>query len=204
MSFSCRRLSRRLSHLCSARLSPLCSRRPLPLFPSSSPSVPVVSLSSLFLLPSFAYSLCSLPVDCLLPLFPSPSIAYSLCSRRRRLLTSILSSHSLCLFQMIVYASCLQGSDPVRLFDKRINAKRASKILELCILHLAMSEITVVGTRHQIVINEAIDLAKRFCDGAAPRIINGCLNTFIKGLIETKSPVEPKQQVSVEAVKSLT
>ncbi|KAM7259758.1 hypothetical protein ACFE04_015499 [Oxalis oulophora] len=80
----------------------------------------------------------------------------------------------------------------------------ASKILELCILHLAMSEITVVGTRHQIVINEVVDLAKRFCDGAAPRIINGCLNTFIKGLIETKSPVEPKQQVSVEAVKSLT
>ncbi|KAM7263993.1 hypothetical protein ACFE04_001676 [Oxalis oulophora] len=201
---------------------------------------------------------------------------------------------------MIVYASCLQGSDPVRLFDKRINAKRepgyefdksslldynhmsfggppltvdtieeandlertihnqsaieaeilsappklvystlllrftrkllvsvaerwdshvliidqivpenwknepASKILELCILHLAMSEITVVGTRHQIVINEAVDLAKRFCDGAAPRIINGCLGTFIKGLIETESPVEPKQQVSVEAVKSLT
>lgn len=26
--------------------------------------------------------------------------------------------------------------------------------MELCILHLAMSEITVVGTRHQIVINE--------------------------------------------------
>lgn len=31
----------------------------------------------------------------------------------------------------------------------------AGRILELSILHLAMSEITVVGTRHQIVINEA-------------------------------------------------
>ncbi|XP_021692464.1 uncharacterized protein LOC110673638 isoform X2 [Hevea brasiliensis] len=58
--------------------------------------------------------------------------------------------------------------------------KPAGRILEFCILHLAMSEIVVLGTRHQIVINEAIDLAKRFCDGAAPRIINGCLRTFVK------------------------
>ncbi|CAJ1939709.1 unnamed protein product [Sphenostylis stenocarpa] len=58
----------------------------------------------------------------------------------------------------------------------------AGKILELCILHLAMSEMSVLETRHQIVINEAVDLAKRFCDGAAPRIINGCLRTFFREL----------------------
>lgn len=89
--------------------------------------------------------------------------------------------------------------------------------MELCILHLAMSEIEVLGTSHRIVINEvgrsylstfmlnctshtsaylcnlticycfdsfffnkAVDLAKRFCDGAAPRIINGCLRTYVK------------------------
>lgn len=56
----------------------------------------------------------------------------------------------------------------------------AGRILELSILHLAMSEISFLGTRHQIVINEAVDLAKRFCDGAAPRIINGCLRTFVE------------------------
>ncbi|KAJ8770140.1 hypothetical protein K2173_011235 [Erythroxylum novogranatense] len=177
---------------------------------------------------------------------------------------------------LIVYAACLEGSDPVRLFEKRMNARRepgyefdkaslleynhmsfggppvttqtieeandlvrtdeqesaieaevlsappklvysklllrftrkllvatvdkwdshvlvidkvvppewknepTGRILELCILHLAMSEIAVLGTRHQIVINEAVDLAKRFCDGSAPRIINGCLRTFVK------------------------
>ncbi|XP_050219911.1 uncharacterized protein LOC126670261 [Mercurialis annua] len=58
----------------------------------------------------------------------------------------------------------------------------AGRILEFCVLHLAMSEISVVGTRHQIVINEAVDLAKRFCDGAAPRVINGCLRTFVKDI----------------------
>ncbi|XXG73778.1 hypothetical protein AAC387_Pa07g2628 [Persea americana] len=56
----------------------------------------------------------------------------------------------------------------------------ASRILEPCLLHLAMSEITAVGTRYQIVINETVDLAKRFCDGTAPRIINGCLRPFVK------------------------
>lgn len=176
----------------------------------------------------------------------------------------------------IAYAACLEGSDPVRLFEKRVNAKRepgyefnkstlmeyshmnfagdavstqteeeakemlkiveresaieaevlsappklvysklilrltkkmlvavvegwdkhvtvidkvappnwkdepAGRILEFCILHLAMSEISILGTRHQIVINEAVDLAKRFCDGTAPRTINGCLRTFVK------------------------
>ncbi|KNA10560.1 hypothetical protein SOVF_143190 [Spinacia oleracea] len=56
----------------------------------------------------------------------------------------------------------------------------AGRILEFSILHLAMSEISAVGTRHQIVINEAVDLAKRFCDGSAPRVINGCLRTFVQ------------------------
>ncbi|OMO57821.1 NusB/RsmB/TIM44 [Corchorus olitorius] len=197
---------------------------------------------------------------------------------------------------LIVYASCLEGSDPIRLFEKRINATRepgyefdkasllqynhmsfggppvttqsveeadellrsdeqdsaieaevlsappklvysklilrfarkllvavvekwdshvlvidkvapsnwknepAGRILELCILHLAMSEINVLGTRHQIVINEAVDLAKRFCDGAAPRVINGCLRTFVKDHTGTNiaQASDSKQEVPVE------
>ncbi|PON95627.1 NusB antitermination factor [Trema orientale] len=192
----------------------------------------------------------------------------------------------------IIYAACLEGSDPIRLFEKRINARRepgyefdkasllqynhmsfggppvtvetveeedelkqiddkesaieaevlaappkmvysklilrltrkflvavvdqwdshvividkvvppnwkdepAGKILELCILHLAMSEISVLRTRHQIVINEAVDLAKRFCDGAAPRIINGCLRTFVRNIEDSGLPLalEDKQK----------
>ncbi|XP_065880014.1 uncharacterized protein [Euphorbia lathyris] len=73
----------------------------------------------------------------------------------------------------------------------------AGRILEFCILHLAMSEISVLETRHQIVINEAVDLAKRFCDGAAPRIINGCLRTFANDLSanNTAYTTEPNGQV---------
>ncbi|KAL9459026.1 hypothetical protein AB3S75_007840 [Citrus x aurantiifolia] len=73
----------------------------------------------------------------------------------------------------------------------------AGRILELSILHLAMSEITVVGTRHQIVINEAVDLAKRFCDGAAPRVINGCLRTFVRNLEGTANTEASKASKEV-------
>ncbi|CAA7025379.1 unnamed protein product [Microthlaspi erraticum] len=75
----------------------------------------------------------------------------------------------------------------------------AGRILEFSILHLAMSEMAVLETRHPIVINEAVDLAKRFCDGSAPRIINGCLRTFVKDRAATSTPqaLESKQQVSV-------
>lgn len=34
---------------------------------------------------------------------------------------------------------------------------------------------------------KAVDLAKRFCDGRAPRIINGCLRTFVKQRSEKDS-----------------
>ncbi|KAI3798258.1 hypothetical protein L1987_33529 [Smallanthus sonchifolius] len=170
----------------------------------------------------------------------------------------------------IIYAACLEGSDPVRLFERRVNARReadelmrvdekaseveaevlsappklvysklilrftrkllvavaerwdshvlvidkvapqnwknepAGRILELSILHLAMSEIDVLGTRHQIVINEAVDLAKRFCDGSAPRIVNGCLRTFIKdvkgnGVALTPDPKTQKETISTDS-----
>ncbi|KAI3450927.1 hypothetical protein Pfo_007592 [Paulownia fortunei] len=194
---------------------------------------------------------------------------------------------------MILYAACLDGSDPVRLFEKRLNARRetgyefdkeslmeydhmsfggppvttetaeeadeilrnnqkesdieaevlsappklvysklilrftrkllvavaekwdsnvlaidkvappnwknepAGRILEFSVLHLAMSEIAVLGTRHQIVINEAVDLAKRFCDGAAPRIINGCLRTFVKELNQNGEAENVKIKLTV-------
>ncbi|KAJ3674773.1 hypothetical protein LUZ60_005389 [Juncus effusus] len=67
-----------------------------------------------------------------------------------------------------------------RIIPQNWKNEPASRIIELCILHISMAEIASQGTKHQIVINEAVDLAKRFCDGKAPRVINGCLRTFVK------------------------
>ncbi|KAK4762669.1 hypothetical protein SAY86_008437 [Trapa natans] len=80
----------------------------------------------------------------------------------------------------------------------------AARILEFCILHLAMSEISVLGTRHQIVINEAVDLAKRFCDGDAPRIINGCLRSFLKGTEAAPSSHTPHVVAEEMTAKALS
>lgn len=76
----------------------------------------------------------------------------------------------------------------------------AGRILELCIMHIAMAEIVVLGTRYQVVINEAIDLAKRFCDGASPRIINGCLRSFIvKKEIVAKIPSQSLRESQLQS-----
>lgn len=39
---------------------------------------------------------------------------------------------------------------------KLVQNEPAGRILELSILHLAMADISVLGTRHQIVINEVL------------------------------------------------
>ncbi|KAM0822872.1 hypothetical protein ACQ4PT_071232 [Festuca glaucescens] len=67
-----------------------------------------------------------------------------------------------------------------------------ARIIELCILHIAMAEMTSRGTPHKVAINEAVDLAKRFCDGGAPRIINGCLRTYVKDHINN-GPSQPAE-----------
>ena len=33
---------------------------------------------------------------------------------------------------VILYAACLEGSDPIRLFEKRINARRGTHVFDLC------------------------------------------------------------------------
>ncbi|XP_027072156.1 uncharacterized protein [Coffea arabica] len=258
--------------------SPACSRTPNPLLALRSPSALAIDFDDHQLIQESSNT--SL----------SPSSTATSPRDTHNMLPKIDKSGRFCspraareLALLILYASCLEGSDPVRLFEKRINARRepgydfdkeslveynhmsfagppvtantleeadelllhdqkeseieaevlsappklvysklilrftrkllvavaekwdshvfvidkvappnwknepAARILELSILHLAMSEIAVLGTRHQIVINEAVDLAKRFCDGAAPRIINGCLRTFIKDLQGTSA-----------------
>lgn len=52
-------------------------------------------------------------------------------------------------------------------------------MVQLCILHMAMAEMVKMGTSPRIVIDEAVELTKRFSDGAAARIVNGCLGKFV-------------------------
>ena len=56
----------------------------------------------------------------------------------------------------------------------RINA------LDKCILRLALYEIRFTETPVKIVLNEAIEIAKKYSSDDAPKFINGILNAFIK------------------------
>lgn len=53
---------------------------------------------------------------------------------------------------------------------------------------------TVISYLMHMIVLKAVDLAKRFCDGAAPRIINGCLRTFVKHLEQTRlAEISPRK-----------
>lgn len=62
-------------------------------------------------------------------------------------------------------------------------------LLQICILQMALAEIETSETPPGVVVNETVELAKRFCDLAAPRIINGCLGSYIRRRkIQGKAP----------------
>ncbi|GAB2228349.1 hypothetical protein Droror1_Dr00010184 [Drosera rotundifolia] len=112
----------------------------------------------------------------------------------------VYNKYMLRLSRKMVIAVREKWNDHVAIIDKivPVNWKNepVGRILEVSILHLAMSEISVLGSGHPIAINEAVHLAKRFCDGAAPRVINGCLRSFIK-LLEVRSEKMARNQKKI-------
>ncbi|KAK4763606.1 hypothetical protein SAY87_013044 [Trapa incisa] len=179
---------------------------------------------------------------------------------------------------MVAYAACLEGSDPVRLYEKRMNMRREpgyefdeaslleynhmsfggppvttnsaeeadelmqedekESAIEAEVLSappkLVYSKLILRFTRkllvamvdqwdtHVVVINrvappnwkakydvigtlfKAVDLAKRFCDGDAPRIINGCLRSFLKGTEAAPSSHTPHVVAEEMTAKALS
>lgn len=67
--------------------------------------------------------------------------------------------------------------------SKNLNAKwkidRISKV-DLSILKIAIYEIIYVKLPYKIVINEAVELAKKYSDDSSPSFVNGVLASIIK------------------------
>lgn len=59
-------------------------------------------------------------------------------------------------------------------------AQPKGALLQICVLQMALAEIEATDVPPRVVVNEAVELSKRFCDLAAPRIINGCLGSYIR------------------------
>lgn len=68
-------------------------------------------------------------------------------------------------------------------------AQPKGALLQICILQMALAEIETTDVPPGVVVNETVELSKRFCDLAAPRIINGCLGSYLRRRkIDTKTP----------------
>jgi transcription antitermination protein NusB len=56
------------------------------------------------------------------------------------------------------------------------------------ILRLAVAEMTYLGIEHQVAINEAVELSKRYSDDEGRRLINGILRRVVQSLGIPSSP----------------
>ncbi len=76
--------------------------------------------------------------------------------------------------------------------------------VDLCILRVALYEMRYDGdTPESVVINEAVELAKRFSEPASARFINGVLGSVSRGENpedKVKEQVRPKTTVHIEKV----
>lgn len=59
------------------------------------------------------------------------------------------------------------------------NINRISKV-DLAILRLAFFELMNTQTPHEILVNEAVDLAKKYSGAKSPSFINGLLGGYLK------------------------
>jgi transcription antitermination protein NusB len=59
------------------------------------------------------------------------------------------------------------------------NISRISKV-DLAILRLAFYEMMKTDTPHEILVNEAVDLAKKYSGEKSPSFINGLLGGYLK------------------------
>lgn len=53
--------------------------------------------------------------------------------------------------------------------------------LELAILLIALHEADIKSNEKQVIINEGVELTKKYCDDDSYKFINGVLNTIIDG-----------------------
>ena len=52
-----------------------------------------------------------------------------------------------------------------------------------CILRIAAAEILFTETAHPIIINEAIEVSKKYCSESSGKFINGILHAISKGKV---------------------
>lgn len=60
--------------------------------------------------------------------------------------------------------------------------------LDVAILRIAISEIDGGDVPEAVVINEAVELAKRYCSAGSARMINGALGSYVRNRAVSAGP----------------
>lgn len=55
--------------------------------------------------------------------------------------------------------------------------------MDCCIFALALAEFTIIGTPKEVIINEMIELAKRFGDEWSPKLIHAWVHTLLSTVV---------------------
>jgi len=66
-------------------------------------------------------------------------------------------------------------------------------LLDKCILRIAGYEIIYTKTAAPIIMNEAIEIAKKFCSESSGKFVNGILNSIAADKKEGKTPAPNKE-----------
>jgi N utilization substance protein B len=72
--------------------------------------------------------------------------------------------------------------EKIELYLDRTNISSLST-LDRNLLRIAIGEMLYLDTPHPVAINEAIEIAKKFCGEESAKFINGVLDSFAKELI---------------------
>ena len=83
----------------------------------------------------------------------------------------------------IEFSPHIWGKNGIKWSSQRLqeglNIKRISKV-DITLIKIAIYEINEKNIPYKIVINEAVELAKKYAEDASPSFINGVLASIIK------------------------